>query len=120
MSGACERLLPKMRDAVTTVAPHKGVGKARRTVVVVGGGIAGSFTARWFDRYYQDRFDTILVDPKEYHEITFMTLRGTVQNSTDFQKRMRVMHKDYVVNGQVADPNPNPNSNPNPNPNPNP
>ena len=43
----------------------KGVGKARRTVVVVGGGIAGSFTARWFDRYYQDRFDTILVDPKE-------------------------------------------------------
>ena len=43
-----------------------------------------------------------------YHEITFMTLRGTVQNSTDFQKRMRVMHKDYVVNGQAANPNPNP------------
>ena len=31
-----------------------------------------------------------------------MTLRGTVQNSPDFQKRMRVMHKDYVVNGQVV------------------
>jgi len=65
VSAACERLLPKMRDAVTTVGPLKGVGKARRTVIVVGGGIAGSFTARWFDRYYKDRFDTILVDPKE-------------------------------------------------------
>ena len=47
-----------------------------------------------------------------------MTLRGTVQNSSDFQKRMRVMHKDYVVNGQVADPSPNPNPNPDPNPEP--
>lgn len=77
VSSACERLVPKLRSAVTTVGPLKGVGKARRTVIVVGGGIAGSFTARWFDRFYHDRLDTILVDPKEYHEITFMTLRAT-------------------------------------------
>ena len=102
VSSACEKMLPKLREAVTTVGPLKGVGKARRTVVVVGGGLAGSFTARWFDRFYHDRLDTILVDPKEYHEITFMTLRATVQDNPEFQKRMRCMHKDYVVHGQVV------------------
>ena len=78
------------------------VGEARRTVIVVGGGIAGSFTARWFDRFYHDRLDTILVDRKEYHEITFMTLRATVQDNNGFQKRMRVPHKNYVAHGQVV------------------
>lgn len=102
VSAVCERLLPKLRSAVTTVGPLKGIGKARRTVIVVGGGIAGSFTARWFDRFYHDRLDTILVDPKEYHEITFMTLRATVQDNNGFQKRMRVPHRDYVAHGQVV------------------
>ena len=102
VTAACEALLPKLKQAVTSIGPLKSVGKARRTVVVVGAGLAGSFTARWFDRYYHDKLDTILVDPKEYHEITFMTLRATVQNSREFQNKMRVPHSDYVVHGQVV------------------
>lgn len=102
VTAACEALLPKLKAAVTTVAPLKQVGKARRTVVVLGGGLAGSFTARWFDRFHHDKLDTILVDPKEYHEITFMTLRATVQDNPEFQQRMRVPHRDYVLHGQVV------------------
>lgn len=50
--------------AVTTVPSPMA---RRPTVVIVGGGFAGSVNARWFDKWHPE-FDLILVDPKEYHE----------------------------------------------------
>lgn len=66
VTAACTARLDDLRTAVSEAGPLRSVGKARRTVVVVGGGIAGSFAARWLDKHHHDKLDTILVDPKEY------------------------------------------------------
>jgi NADH dehydrogenase FAD-containing subunit len=99
VSAACEAKLSELRSAVGRAAPNKSVGKARRTVVVVGGGIAGSLIARWFDRHHSDKLDLVLVDPKEYHELTLMMLRAVVQTGDNFQRRVRCKHTEYVRNG---------------------
>ena len=69
---ACEKELGSLRRAVTTAGALRSIGKARRTVVVVGGGIAGSLIARWLDRHHNEKLHVVLVDPKEYHECTLL------------------------------------------------
>ena len=96
---ACERDLGALRTAVTTAGALRTIGKARRTVVVVGGGVAGSLIARWFDRHHNEKLHVVLVDPKEYHECTLAILRAVIHDGEDFQRRVRCPHAEYVRNG---------------------
>ena len=89
VTAACTAKLSELRHAVAQVdGPMRAVGKARRTVVVVGGGIAGSLIGRWLDRHHSDKLDTILVDPKEYHDLTLMCAPITVE-PTPTRSRIR-------------------------------
>ena len=78
---ACATKLNECRRELTTAAKRErakggaapvadGTGARKPTVIIVGGGVAGATTARWFDLHFSDRFDLYLVDPKEYHEYT--------------------------------------------------
>ncbi|RZC84146.1 hypothetical protein C5167_046934 [Papaver somniferum] len=69
-------------------------GKNR--VVVVGGGIAGALAAKSL----QSDADVVLIDPKEYFEITWASMRAKVEPSVS--ERMVVKHKDYFTNGRLA------------------
>lgn len=63
---------------------------ARKRVVVVGGGIAGAFSAK----FLEDHADVFLVDPKDHLDIPYAQLRCTVQ--PDFAERSLVLHSDYL------------------------
>ncbi|KAL8501076.1 hypothetical protein ACS0TY_020591 [Phlomoides rotata] len=66
-----------------------------KRVVVVGGGVAGSLIAKSL----QFHGDVTLIDPKEYFEISWASLRSMVQPS--FAERSLIYHKDYLTNGRV-------------------
>ncbi|KAK9175471.1 hypothetical protein WN944_027478 [Citrus x changshan-huyou] len=70
-------------------------GKNKR-VVVIGGGVAGSLVAKSL----QFSADVTLIDPKEYFEITWASLRAMVEPS--FGKRSVINHTDYLVNGRIV------------------
>lgn len=61
-----------------------------KRVVIVGGGIAGAFTATLL----QEHSHVILIDPKDHLEIPYGQLRCTVQ--PDFADRCLVPHSDYL------------------------
>ncbi|KAL6513676.1 hypothetical protein OROHE_019536 [Orobanche hederae] len=69
--------------------------KKRNAVVVVGGGVAGSLIAKTL----QDHADVYLIDPKEYYEISWTSLRSTVEPS--FAERTLINHSEYVPNARV-------------------
>ncbi|KAJ4978842.1 hypothetical protein NE237_009622 [Protea cynaroides] len=69
------------------------LGKKR--VVIVGGGVAGSYLAKTL----QHHVDVTLIDPKEYFEIPWATLRSMVEPS--FAKRSLIRHTDYFKDGRV-------------------
>ncbi|XP_059627787.1 uncharacterized protein LOC132270629 [Cornus florida] len=73
---------------------HKEWGGERR-VVVIGGGVAGSLIAKSL----QFIADVTLIDPKEYFEITWASLRSTVEPS--FAERSVIKHREYLTNGRV-------------------
>ncbi|CAI0544024.1 unnamed protein product [Linum tenue] len=66
-----------------------------RRLVVVGGGVAGSMLAK----SAQFTADVTLIDPKDYFEIPWATLRSTVEPS--FAERAVIKHRDYFTNGRV-------------------
>ncbi|GFP95662.1 apoptosis-inducing factor homolog a [Phtheirospermum japonicum] len=67
----------------------------KKTVVVVGGGAAGSLIAKTL----QDNADVFLIDPKEFSEITWASLRSMVEPS--FAERSVINHSDYLPNALV-------------------
>ncbi|ONK71332.1 uncharacterized protein A4U43_C04F7390 [Asparagus officinalis] len=67
----------------------------KQKVVVVGGGIAGSLLARSI----QDYADVTLIDPKEYFEIPWASLRSKVDPS--FADKALFNHSEYLTNGRV-------------------
>lgn len=67
-----------------------------RRVVVIGGGVAGSLIAKSL----QFTADVTLVDTKEYFEITWASLRATVE--PEFGERSVINHRDYLINGRVV------------------
>ncbi|XP_034702963.1 ferroptosis suppressor protein 1-like [Vitis riparia] len=67
-----------------------------KRVVILGGGIAGSLLAKSL----QFRADIFLVDPKEYFEIPWASLRAMVEPS--FAERTVINHSDYLTNGQLV------------------
>lgn len=72
------------------------LGGGGRKVVVIGGGVAGSFIAKSL----QFIGDVTLIDPKEYFEIPWASLRGMVEPS--FTDRSIIHHKDYLTNGRLV------------------
>ncbi|CAA0384418.1 unnamed protein product [Arabidopsis thaliana] len=70
-------------------------GNGRR-VVVIGGGIAGSLASK----FLQFDSDLTLIDPKEYFEIIWASLRSMVEPS--FAERSVINHKKYLQNGRVV------------------
>uniref|UniRef100_A0A5B7BK31 Putative Apoptosis-inducing factor-B-like protein n=1 Tax=Davidia involucrata TaxID=16924 RepID=A0A5B7BK31_DAVIN len=74
---------------------HQEWGGERRRVVVIGGGVAGSLIAKSL----QFVGDVTLIDPKEYFEIPWASLRSMVEPS--FAERSVIHHRDYLTNGRV-------------------
>ncbi|KAL8551832.1 hypothetical protein ACS0TY_000766 [Phlomoides rotata] len=73
---------------------EKLAGEKKR-VVVVGGGVAGSFMAKLL----QDHADVYLIDPKEYFEIAWASLRATVEPS--FAERTLINHSEYLHKAHI-------------------
>ncbi|XP_059431137.1 uncharacterized protein LOC132164619 [Corylus avellana] len=69
---------------------------ASRRLVIIGGGVAGSFLAKSF----QFQADVTLIDPKEYFEIPWASMRAMVDPS--IAKRSVINHRDYFTNGQLV------------------
>ncbi|GAA0155838.1 hypothetical protein Leryth_002802 [Lithospermum erythrorhizon] len=61
-----------------------------KKVVIVGGGVAGSVLAKSL----QDEAEVYVIDPKEYFEITWATLRCMVEPS--FAERSVINHTEYA------------------------
>ncbi|XP_011088963.1 apoptosis-inducing factor homolog B [Sesamum indicum] len=76
-------------------APEMAGGVWKR-VVVVGGGVAGSLIAKSL----QFQADVTLIDPKEYFEIPWASLRAKVEPT--FAERSLIYHKDYLTNGRLV------------------
>ncbi|KZV30558.1 apoptosis-inducing factorA [Dorcoceras hygrometricum] len=66
-----------------------------KRVVVVGGGVAGSLLAKSL----QFHADVTLIDPKDYFEIPWASLRSMVEPS--FAERSVIYHRDYLTNGRI-------------------
>ncbi|XP_022729845.1 apoptosis-inducing factor 2-like [Durio zibethinus] len=71
-------------------------GGEKKRMVVVGGGIAGSLLAKSI----QFNADVTLIDPKDYLEITWASLRNMVEPS--FAERSVINHRDYLTNGRIV------------------
>ncbi|RZC71916.1 hypothetical protein C5167_035080 [Papaver somniferum] len=70
--------------------------KSSKVIVVVGGGIAGALVAKSL----QFHAHVVLIDPKEYFEITYANLRAKVEPS--FAERSVVKHGDYFTKGRMV------------------
>ncbi|XP_041995170.1 apoptosis-inducing factor homolog B-like [Salvia splendens] len=71
------------------------LGGVWKRVVVVGGGVAGSLIAKTL----QFNADVTLIDPKDYFEIPYASLRSKVEPA--FAERSVIYHKDYLTNGRL-------------------
>ncbi|CAN6871607.1 unnamed protein product [Brassica oleracea] len=78
------------------MAGIESASKQRKRVVVICGGIAGSLAAKLL----QFDADVTLIDPKEYFEITWASLRSMVEPS--FAERTVINHKNYFKKGHVV------------------
>ncbi|WZZ21838.1 hypothetical protein YC2023_123225 [Brassica napus] len=78
------------------MAEIESESKQGRRVVVIGGRVAGSLAAKLL----QFHADVILIDPKEYFEITWASLRSMVEPS--FAERTVINHKNYFKKGRVV------------------
>ncbi|XP_059665873.1 uncharacterized protein LOC132311787 [Cornus florida] len=67
-------------------------GRKKNRVVVIGGGVAGSLIAKTL----QDDADVVLIDLKEYFEISWASLRSLVEPS--FAERSVISHSEYLPN----------------------
>ncbi|CAH9146783.1 unnamed protein product [Cuscuta epithymum] len=67
----------------------------KKKVVIVGGGAGGSLLAYTLQNYC----DVILIDSKEYFEITWASLRSMVEPS--FAKRAVINHSEYLHNARI-------------------
>ncbi|KAL2328413.1 hypothetical protein Fmac_021840 [Flemingia macrophylla] len=70
--------------------------KNGKRVVILGGGVAGSLVAKSL----QFHAHVTLVDPKEYFEITWASLRSMVEPY--FAERTIINHRDYLTNGDIV------------------
>lgn len=66
-----------------------------KKIVIIGGGIAGGLAAETL----QYSGDVTLIDPKDYFEITWASLRNIVEPS--FAEKSVFNHSDYLTNGKL-------------------
>lgn len=71
-------------------------GGDKKRVVVIGGGVAGSFLVKSL----QFSAEVFLIDPKEYFEIPWASLRAMVEPSV--AERSVINHVDYFTNGWIV------------------
>ncbi|KAK6929038.1 FAD/NAD(P)-binding domain [Dillenia turbinata] len=71
------------------------IGKEKKRVTVIGGGVAGSLISYTL----QFHADVVLIDPKEYFEIPWANLRAMVDPS--FAERSVINHSEYITNARV-------------------
>lgn len=64
--------------------------------MVIGGGVAGSLIVKSL----QFHCDVTLIDPKDYFEIPWASLRGMIEPK--FAERSVILHKDYFTNGRLV------------------
>ncbi|XP_014494217.1 apoptosis-inducing factor homolog A-like [Vigna radiata var. radiata] len=69
---------------------------AEKKVVIVGGGVAGATLAK----NIQNQANVTLIDPKEYFEIPWASLRGLVEPS--FAERIVINHREYFKKGDLV------------------
>ncbi|RDY08002.1 Apoptosis-inducing factor-like A [Mucuna pruriens] len=67
-----------------------------KKVVIVGGGVAGAVLAKTI----QHQANVTLIDPKEYFEIPWASLRGLVEPS--FAERIVINHREYFKKGDLV------------------
>lgn len=75
--------------------PPVAAGGAAKKIVVIGGGVAGSYIAKSL----QFHGNLTLIDPKEYFEIPWASLRGMVE--PNFVERSLIQHKDYLTSSRL-------------------
>ncbi|XP_062091725.1 uncharacterized protein LOC133797724 [Humulus lupulus] len=71
-------------------------GAEKKRVVIVGGGVAGSFLAHSIQFFAH----VVLIDQKEYFEITWGMLRAMVE--PPFAERIVINHSDYLSNVDIV------------------
>ncbi|TKY67022.1 Apoptosis-inducing factor-like A [Spatholobus suberectus] len=67
-----------------------------KKVVIVGGGVAGAVLAKTI----QHQANVTLIDPKEYFEIPWASLRGLVE--PPFAERIVINHREYFKKGDLV------------------
>ncbi|KAK7263452.1 hypothetical protein RJT34_31042 [Clitoria ternatea] len=67
-----------------------------KKVVIIGGGVAGAILAKTI----QHQANVTLIDPKEYFEIPWASLRGLVEPS--FAERTVINHREYFKKGDLV------------------
>ncbi|CAM8967989.1 unnamed protein product [Rhodiola kirilowii] len=72
------------------------IESAGKKVVVVGGGVSGSFVAH----LVQSAADVVLIDEKEYFEISWASLRAMVEPT--MAERSVINHQDYFTKGRLV------------------
>ncbi|CAI9261885.1 unnamed protein product [Lactuca saligna] len=76
-------------------SPLVATGGAANKIVVIGGGVAGSYIAKSL----QFHGNVTLIDPKEYFEIPWASLRGMVEPT--FAERSLIQHKRYLTSSRL-------------------
>ncbi|KAG4980013.1 hypothetical protein AAZX31_12G089700 [Glycine max] len=69
---------------------------AEKKVVILGGGVAGANLAKTI----QHQANVTLIDPKEYFEIPWASLRGLVEPT--FAERIVINHREYFKKGDLV------------------
>lgn len=71
------------------------MGSQGNRVVIIGGGIAGGLAAKNLQHFA----DVTLIDPKDFFEITWASLRAMVEPS--FAEKTVISHSDYFTKGRL-------------------
>ncbi|XP_020571699.1 apoptosis-inducing factor homolog A-like [Phalaenopsis equestris] len=69
----------------------------KKTVVVVGGGVAGALLAKLIQNYVH----VTLIDPKEYFEMPWANLRSKIEPMV--AERSLMNHSAYLTNGEIIE-----------------
>ena len=67
-----------------------------KKLVIIGGGFAGTYIGRQLEK----RFDTVLIDTKDYFEFTPGILRALVK--PHFDGKLQAKHRDYLKHTEIV------------------
>ena len=67
----------------------------KKNLVIIGGGFAGSFVAKKLE----NKFNTVLIDNKDYFEFTPSILRSIV--IPRHLKKIQILHRHYLKKSKI-------------------